>query len=100
MKYLPHATATAPSLLRKAGGIVAATALAGLALMFSAILLAVLACAAAAAFVYLWWKTRELRKQMRNFPAPGASMEHEVFEGEIIEGEATRVEEPVSRIKH
>lgn len=100
MKYLPHATATFPGLLRKAGGIVAATALAGLALMFSAVLLAILLCVGTLALAYLWWKTRELRKQMRNFPPHGAAMEQEEFEGEVIEGEVIRVEEPNGRIKH
>jgi hypothetical protein len=100
MKHLPHATATFSSLLRKTGGIVAATALTGLALMFSAVLLAALLCVGTVAMAYLWWKTRELRKQMRNFPPRGAAMEHEVFEGKVIEGEVIRVEEPVDRIKH
>ena len=99
MKHLPHATATLPSLLRKAGGIVAATVLAGLTLMFSAVLLTVFLCVGTVAMAYLWWKTRELRKQMRNSPPRGAAMEQEVFEGEVIEGEATRVEETGGRIK-
>lgn len=75
-------------------------ALAVVALMFSAVLLVVLFCMGAVAFAYLWWKTRELRKQMRNFTPPrdpnvrGDTFAGEVYEGEIIEGEAVRIEEP------
>lgn len=98
MKYLPHTTATFPSLLRKAGGIVAATALAVLALMFSAVLLVVLLCVGAVAMAFLWWKTRELHRQMRNLPPRGATKAQEVFEGEVIEGEVVRAEEPIDRI--
>lgn len=100
MKYLSFNTANPPSLLRKTGAIVATIVLAGLALMFSAVLLALVLSIGAVAFVYLWWKTRELRKQMRNFPPRGATVEHEVFEGEVIEGEVIRVVEPGNRIKH
>ena len=76
-------------------------ALAGVALMFSAVLLAFLLSIGAVMLAWLWWKTRELRKQMREqmkeFPTPGATVEHEVFrgetyEGEVIEGEAIRVD--------
>jgi len=51
---------------------------------------------------YLWWKTRALRKlmkeQMRGFPPHGATMRNdafvgEVFKGEVIEGEVIRVDE-------
>lgn len=93
MKYISHTSAHPPSLLQKTGAIIAATALAGLALMFSAVLLVFLLCIGMVAWAYLWWKTRELRKQMRNFPSRGATMENEVFEGEVIEGEVIRVDE-------
>ena len=108
MKYLPPERAKSPSLLRRAGTVVAATAVAGVALMFSAVLLVAVATIGTAAFAYLWWKTRHMRRQMReqmkNFPPPGAGVEREVFrgevyEGEVIEGEATRVDEsPRGRI--
>lgn len=99
MKYLSHSSARPPSLLRKTGAIVATAALAGVALMFSAVLLALVLSIGAVAFAYLWWKTRDLRKQMQNFPPRGATMETEVFEGETIEGEAIRMDEPGGEIK-
>lgn len=97
MKYVSCSPARSPGLLRKAGTPVATVALAGLALMFSAVLLAFLLCVGAVAFAWLWWKTRKLRRQMRDFPPRGATMEHEVFSsevfrGEVIEGEAIRVD--------
>lgn len=98
MKYLSHSSRP-PSLLRKMGAVVATAALAGVALMFSAVLLALVLSIGAVAWAYLWWKTRELRKQMRNFSARAATMEHEEFEGEVIEGEAVRVDESGGEIK-
>ena len=106
-KYLSSSTSNPPSLLRKAGAIIAATALAAVALMFSAVLLTLLLCIGAVAFAYLWWKTRALRKQMReqmrDFTPQGANVERETFRseafaGEVIEGEAVRVDEPRDRI--
>jgi hypothetical protein len=56
---------------------------------------------------FLWWKTRELRKQikaqMQNFPPPGgAAMQSDIFAGEelkgaVIEGEVIRVDERRAR---
>jgi len=93
IKYLTNSSSRPPSVLRKAGAMVATVALAGVALMFSAVLLTLVLSIGAMAFAYLWWKTRDLRKQMRNMPPRDATMETEVFEGEVIEGEAVRVDE-------
>ena len=96
MKYISHTTP--PGLLQKTTAIVTTAALLGLGLMFSAVLLTVIVTIGAAAWFYLWWKTRGLRKQMQaqmqDFPPRGAAMESEVFHGEVIEGEAVRVDEP------
>lgn len=99
IKYISNSSSRPPGLLRKTGAIVATAALAGVALMFSAVLLALVLSIGAVAFTYLWWKTRELRKQMRNFPPRGTTVETEVFEGEVIEGEAVRVDESGGEIK-
>ncbi|HCX33045.1 MAG TPA: hypothetical protein DHV08_05430, partial [Rhodocyclaceae bacterium] len=50
---------------------------------FSLIILAVVAVAALVLGGYFWWKTRELRKAMREHPPAG----------HVIEGEAVIVEE-------
>lgn len=98
---LPPFPGDQPNLLQKSFAIVGAVVLAGLALMFSAVLLVFLVIAGALAAALLWWKTRELRKQMqqaKGFPPPGAAMEDDLFRGEmaggrVIEGEAVRVED-------
>lgn len=66
-------------------------------LMFSAVLLVFIVTAGLIAFGYLWYKTRALRKQMREHrQAMGSAandadaFKGEVYEGEIIEGEVIR----------
>lgn len=96
MKSISYSTANPAGLLSRVIAAITTVALAVLALMFSAVLLAVILIAAAIAGVYLWWKTRELRKhlhsQMHNFSARSA--EHEAFTGEVIEGEVISVDQP------
>lgn len=94
MKYILYTTPKPPSLLRKTAVIIASAVVTGLVLMFSAVLFAVVLVVGAIAWAYLWWKSRELRKQMQNFPPSSMTMEREVFEGEVIEGEVIRVDEP------
>lgn len=53
------------------------------AFMFSLLVFAILASVGVLVWGYLWWKTRELRRQMREQP-PG---------GRVIEGEAIRDDE-------
>lgn len=55
-------------------------------LVFSALVLVVIALAGIGAWGYFWWKTRKLRKAMQEHP-PG---------GVVIEGEAIIVDDPVS----
>jgi hypothetical protein len=87
MKNLPNSTTQPPSLLRKVVASVVTIAVFGLSLMFSVLLFAVVLTVAAMAFVYLWWRTRDLRKQMRMYPPGGMVNQGEVIEGEVIEGE-------------
>jgi len=85
MKNLSYSTTEPPSLLRKVGGFILAVALVGLALMFSVLLFAVVLVAGAAMWGYLWWRTRDLRKQMRE------QMRAHPPGGVVIEGEAIDV---------
>lgn len=78
--------------------ILAAVLALGLALMFSVVVFVVIAVAGSVFWLYFWWKTRELRRRIkeqadlagharnstRDSSGPQAS-------GEIIEGEAVRV---------
>ena len=95
-KFISYSSANPPSLLRKAATGVVLLAVAGITLMFSAILLSFIVVVGAIAGAYLWWKTRELRKQMQaqmqNFQARSASMEREPFDGNVIDGEVVRVD--------
>lgn len=92
IKYISCRSANRPSLLQKAVMLAGTVALAGVALMFSALLLLFLLVAGSMAWAFLWWKTRELRRQMKNFSPRYTDMEREVFRGEVIEGEAVRVD--------
>jgi uncharacterized protein YneF (UPF0154 family) len=69
-----------PSLLGKIfAAMIGAIALV-VAFMFSVVALAVVAVVIVIAVGYVWWKTRDLRRQMRENP-PG---------GRVIDGDATR----------
>ena len=79
----------------------------GAALMFSLVFFAVLAVAGLLFWLYFWWKTRALRRQMREQmsaqgPLPdvdfGSPVGPESGDGEIIEGEATRVIDEKSQL--
>jgi hypothetical protein len=104
MEHLPPPTAKLPGLLRKIAALIATTALVALVLMFSAVLFAIILISGIAAFTFLWWKTRHIRKLMRNFPLHGEMRDSEmmgdvmwkedVIKGEVIEGEAIRVVDP------
>jgi hypothetical protein len=98
MRNLPNNAASFPSPLRKMAAFVVTVALIGLVLMFSIVVLAVALVVGAIAWAYLWWKIRELRKQIRNFPPRGVVTEGELvadekIRGEVIEGEVIRVVE-------
>jgi uncharacterized protein YneF (UPF0154 family) len=82
-------------LLGKLVAFVAATALLVLAFIFSVVLLAVLAAGGLALFGYFWWKTRALRKRLRENPPGG-----HVIEGEVIGNrEAIREVEVISNVE-
>lgn len=78
-------------------GLLVTAGLAVVGLMFSAVVLAIVALVAVAGFGYLWWKTRALRRQMRQMQqqhaaeqAYGEVFRGQTYEGEIIEGEVVR----------
>ena len=67
-----------PGILGKVVTMVAGVLLLAAAFMLSVLVFAVVAVVALGVLGYFWWKTRELRRQMREHP-PG---------GRVIEGEA------------
>lgn len=106
-RYISPSSANPPGLLRKTVTLITTIALAGVALMFSAMLLVVSLAIVGFGGAYLWWKTRELRKQMTN-SAPSsdsATMRSnlfagEAFKGEVIEGEVIRIDESRAAGRH
>ena len=71
--------ATQPGFLVKLLTLVASVFLLVLGFMFSVVFLAVIAIAGLLAWAYFWWKTRELRKAMK---------EAQSADGHVIDGEA------------
>lgn len=94
MKYELNSPEKSPGLLRKLGVFIMAVAMVALAVMFSAVLLAIILLVGAMAWTYLWWKTRELRKHMRNFSPREMGREQKGGDDAVIEGEAVRVVDP------
>jgi len=91
IRFVMPPPANPPSALRKIVGVIVTVAVAIVALMFSVVFFAVIAVVGVIAGSYLWWKTREVRKQMREFAAQNQSVmraqsasNDEVFEGEVI----------------
>jgi len=99
MTNLPNISGSSGPLQKIAAFIVTLVVI-GLGLMFSLAVFSFLLVAGAIAWVYLWWKTRELRKQMRDFQSHTVAMggdaaEGEIIRGEVIEGEVVRVVETI-----
>lgn len=78
-----------PSLFGRIVAFAISAALMAVAFMFSLVALAVLALGGALLGGWLWWKTRQLRKQMQE---QAFVVRTEV--GHVIEGEAFRTDEP------
>lgn len=73
------------------------------ALTFSLVVVAVVAVAGVLIWGYVWWKTRALRRQMRDAMAAQAAGatgtgETPAASGQVIEGEAVRVVDERRRI--
>ncbi len=79
----PAPQAKEPGLLAKLFAVAGGVVLLVVGVMFSLVIVVAAAIIAAGVLGYLWWKTRDLRRQMRENP-PG---------GHVIEGEATRRED-------
>lgn len=90
MKYVLDPPATTAGPLRKLAALITTVALVGLVLMFSAVLLVIIAVVGTMAGAYLWWKTRKLRRQMRDLAPREAMREEKAREDDVIEGEVIR----------
>lgn len=83
MKKPIYITTKSPNLVSKVAKIVVSVALIGLALMFSALLLMVIVTVGVIAWGYLWWRTCDLRRQMRKHPPSDIVIEGEVIRREV-----------------
>jgi ABC-type bacteriocin/lantibiotic exporter with double-glycine peptidase domain len=97
MNQLPYTAAKLPRLLRKLVALIVTVAVLALVLMFSAVLLAVIFVVGTIAWAYLWWKTREVRKQMREFQARATQRTEMASNDEVFEGEVIRVVDPENK---
>lgn len=67
--------------------------------MFSVLLIAFIVTAGAAGFAYLWYKTRALRRLMREQAVDSSANDADAFKGEIIEGEVIHKVVTIDTIK-
>lgn len=85
----------AVGVFRKALAVAGTAVLLAGAFLVSIVLLVVLMTLGLAAWGYLWWRTRDLRKQMRDqFAVMQARTQDQGEAVTIIEGEFTRAREP------
>lgn len=109
-KYISLSSSRRSAPLRKLATVVGMVVLGVVAVMFSAVLLVVILTVVVFGGAWLWWKTRDVRKQIREAQAQMRQMQQaaasggesqpfrgEVYEGEIIEGVAVRVDEAEDR---
>jgi len=90
------------SLLGRIIGAVVGVIALGVALMFSAVVFVVLAVVVLALWGYFWWKTRTLRRQMQEqmrSPEFESRQPEMTGDGDIIEGEAVRLDDERNRLK-
>jgi len=94
MKYRLNNPGKPAGLLRKLVALVVTGALFALVLMFSAVLFVIILVAGTIAGAYLWWKTRKLRKMMRDLSSREERREMRASNDEVLEGEVIRVVDP------
>lgn len=94
MKYELNGATRPVGRLRKLVVLIVTMLLFALALMFSAVLLMGILVVGTIAGIYLWWKTRELRKMMRDFSSQAVRRETQASNDAVFEGEVIRVVDP------
>ena len=78
--------------LQRLGGVLVAIALAIAALIFASVILAVAAAVAIVLGGWLWWRTRDVRRELRRREFERAT-DIERAEGAVVEGEYRRIDE-------
>ncbi|WP_126445399.1 hypothetical protein [Sulfuricystis multivorans] len=85
---------TGSGLFAKLLGVIVGTVLLVVGFMFSLVVLAVAVVLGIAVWGWFWWRTRALRKALREAVSAGGANQA----GEVIEGEAVIVEEEITRV--
>lgn len=113
MRYISYTSSSTSGTLQKVAAIMSAVIVAGVTLVFSSVFLAVFVIAAAIGGLALWWKTRHVRRMMREmqdkmnrareaaagqasqdpFASDGQFAREEAGQGVVIDGEAVRVDD-------
>ncbi len=78
--------------LQRLGGVLVAIVLTIAALIFASVILAVAAAIAIVVGGWLWWRTRDVRRELRRRNLEGTA-DIERAEGAVIEGEYRRIDE-------
>ena len=78
------------SLLQKSIRILVGLVVIGLVLTIAAFLFVYIVIFAVAVLGYLWWKTRKLRKAIRNASRRSSVQDSDIQGGNVIEGEVIR----------
>jgi ABC-type transport system involved in Fe-S cluster assembly fused permease/ATPase subunit len=94
IKFVPNAQSASASPLRKLAALIVTVAVVALAVMFSAVLLVVIVILGTMVWAWLWWKTRALRKHMRDLQAQARERAESASNDAVFEGEVIRVVEP------
>jgi len=94
IKYVSGTSTHPTSPLRKLVGLVVTVAVLALALMFSAVLLVVIAIVGTLGWAWLWWKTRELRKRLCEAAQQGVMPGAKASNDDVFEGQVIRVVDP------
>lgn len=97
LRFVLNAPTQPASPLRKLAAWVVVFGVFALVLMFSAVLLVVLLVIGVIAGIYIWWKTRELRRVMRmmqSVATPDARRDAHASNDGVFEGEVIREVDP------
>ncbi len=87
-----------PGFLTKLFSVILGLVLLVVGFMFSLVFLAVVVAVGLGVWIWFWWKTREIRKKMREHASQREQpSQPSAAGGEVFEGEAVIVEEEVTR---
>lgn len=93
MRYIAYSSSTSPGLLPKVAGVLITLAVFAGLIVFSSVFLAVFLLAAAIGAIVVWWKTRHVRRMMREMHGQ-MKQAREAFENGAAPGQPFGAEGP------